>query len=777
MSYGEKYFTNFFDDDENKYRLQIFQWGFTGNPSSNLTLADNAVTINYAQDDDYFQPIIGSTCKLRIFVEEATGGAQWEDENTNWNLADFVWERSEFDFLIPTDDREFKIKVLRRFASGESDTGASDEEQLKDTTASFTSTVKVGDLAVNTTTGEFANVVNIVSDTFIEVDESIFSTTVAQNYEIFRPFWSGFIMQDSYTLPIAPNPFAVEIYASDLLGTINGYDIDLTTERPESFDVIQNCLKNINLQSGDGTSGRSLEFGYKVLCRLNQYSSATPSGSSNANPFEQTYIRSIDGLEDENGNYLNCKYVLESILRMFNCRVFQHENTFTIIDNASLALTSFNDGGGSYSKEFKLYDKNGTADGTEAIASPVQDINSTQNDNTIQPLSNDLIKIIRKPAIRQRTQIRIKDTLKSQFTNGGIESGDSRISPYSFGFYIDNWTIADDAKCFAVNSSTADTSGGGTPVVYGITPYAGSRSAILIGSTSSDNVLLTSTTANVGSTIEPLKLSFANYASDPDNTGAINWFLKFRIQVTPTSGGDKYYDLDNQEWVSSASDGINTISGTVQDQWFLNEIELQPCPITGSVTFEVFESEETIYNNSSFRMYFDDFFLKGISDLEYYDTSTRIIDTSFTNNSGVLKSVENRFGMLNDTKYSNCLVDSAGNPITAYKSFDQSNGATLETLMNMQRLNEFALNNFRYEGTFRKIADSDGFTKPIDMLTLPKINFNTLADDNHQAIDNLEFNVSKNRYKLSTHIPTQSNLTAFGDISSLSSFYKFKPED
>ena len=63
------------------------------------------------------------------------------------------------------------------------------------------------------------------------------------------------------------------------------------------------------------------------------------------------------------------------------------------------------------------------------------------------------------------------------------------------------------------------------------------------------------------------------------------------------------------------------------------------------------------------------------------------------------------------------------------------------------------------------------------MLTLPKINFNTLADDNHQAIDNLEFNVSKNRYKLSTHIPTQSNLTAFGDISSLSSFYKFKPED
>ena len=113
MAYGEKYFSNFYDTDENKYRLQIFQWNFIGNASSNLTLADNPVTINYSQDDDYFQPIIGSTCKLRIFIEESTGGAQWEDEETNWNLADFVWERSEFDFLIPTNDREFKINVNR----------------------------------------------------------------------------------------------------------------------------------------------------------------------------------------------------------------------------------------------------------------------------------------------------------------------------------------------------------------------------------------------------------------------------------------------------------------------------------------------------------------------------------------------------------------------------------------------------------------------------------------------------------------------------------------
>lgn len=774
MSYGEKYFTNFFDDDENKYRLQIFQWGFSGNASSNLTLADNAVTINYAQDDDYFQPIIGSTCKLRIFVEEATGGSQWEDENTNWNLADFVWERSEFDFLIPTDDREFKINVNREVANGTSDAYAV-SARLKDDTADFTSSLKVGDLVINTTTGNTTTVSQVSSATIIKLSADIFDSAGGEGYEIYRPFWSGFIMQDSYTLPIAPHPFAVEIFASDLLGTINGYDIDLTTERPQSFDVIQNCLKNINLQSGDGTSGRSLEFGYKVLCRLNQFSNS--SWTSNNNPYVNTYIRSVDGLQDENGNYLNCKYVLESLLRMFNCRIFQHENTLTIIDNASLSLTTFDDGGGSYSKEFKKYDKDGTSTGTEAITSPVQDINSTENNNTIQPLSNDLVKIIRKPAIRQRTQIRIKDTVKSKFINGGFEnvSSPTGTTPV-WGDDIDNWTIADQSIAYAVDANSFDNVG---QVQYGITPYAGTYSMITIGSTSADTVVASNNTGNVATTSESIKLTFAYYADDPDNTGSISYHIKWRFKITPTSGTPIYWKSTGQEWVTSATQGINTLDDTTREQWKLNSINMTAPPEIGTAQIELFISKEDLYNNSNFRVYYDDVTLKGISDLEYYDTSTRIINSSFTNNSGVLKAVENRFGLLEDNKYSNNLVDSAGNIIQYYKTFDNdvSQGRALETLINSQRLSEFATNNLRYEGTFRKIADSDGFTKPIDMLTLPKINFNTLADDNHQAIDNLEFNVSKNRYKLSTHLPIQDNLTTINDVESKRDFYEFKPED
>ncbi len=776
MSYGLQYFTNFFDTDENKYRLHISQWQFTGSAKSNITLADNGVVINYRQNDDYFRPIIGSTCKMRFYVEVGTGGDNWENENTLWNEADFFWDRSEYTFLLPENDRQYRTNVLRRFASGESDTGEASQNKLKDATATFSSKVEVGDLVVNTTTGNYANVTTVDSNTLLTLDDTIISTSTAQNYEIYRKHWTGFIMQDSYTLPIASRPYAVEVVASDLIGTINGFNMDITTARPETFSVIQNCLKNINLQSGDGTSGRGLDFSYKVLCRINQTSSA--GTSSNDNPYTQTYLNSVDSLQDENGNYLDCKHVLESILRMFNCRIFQHENTWTIIDNASLALTSFNDTG-SYSKEFKKYTKNGVADGTLSITNPVLNINSTAGNDTIQPLNQDLVKVIRRPAIRQRTQVRIKDTLKSRFNNGGYETNTSPSGGTpSYGRNPTDWTIPDRSIAYAVDSNAIEfPSGGGQPIEFGITPYAGDFSLITIGSTSSNTVVASNDTGSVGTTAEPIKLVFADYFLDPDNTGALSYQTKFRISITPVTGSTVYWSITDNSWVTSASQGINQIVGTVQEQWRFNEISMEAPPIVGTAKIEFFIGKEDIYNNSNFRVYYDDVVLQSISDLELYDTQTKIIDGSFKDNSGVLKAIENRFGMLDDSKYSNCLVDSAGNTITAYKTFDASSGATLETLMNFQRLNEYATNNFKYEGTFRKLPSSDNFTKPIDMLTFPKIAFSTLTDDNHQAIDSLEFNVAKNRYKLTTHIPTQNNLSNFGQIASFTDFYKHKPED
>ena len=98
--------------------------------------------------------------------------------------------------------------------------------------------------------------------------------------------------------------------------------------------------------------------------------------------------------------------------------------------------------------------------------------------------------------------------------------------------------------------------------------------------------------------------------------------------------------------------------------------------------------------------------------------------------------------------------------------------------MNLKRLNDLAVNNDRFNGTFRKIKNSNTLLTPIDMLTMPKLNFTSVQSINNQlAIDKLEIDVKANRYKLITHTPTQSNLTTSSDISQTTGFYEFKPED
>jgi hypothetical protein len=57
--------------------------------------------------------------------------------------------------------------------------------QLVDATATFTATVTVGDIVVNTTTLEQAEVLNVLSDTQLALDEGVF-TVVGDGYSIFK---------------------------------------------------------------------------------------------------------------------------------------------------------------------------------------------------------------------------------------------------------------------------------------------------------------------------------------------------------------------------------------------------------------------------------------------------------------------------------------------------------------------------------------------------------------------------------------------------------------
>ena len=734
MAYGLKYEDDFFDVDEHKWKLKIYQWNFSGTKETNsLTLGPDAVQIMYEQKgDDFFSPIIGSSCKISMYVTESLGGTFWEDEDRNWEAANFNWEENNFEFLFPIDDREYKIEVC--YASAY-------------------------------TGGEY----------------------------VYSTYWKGFLIQDQFSMPLKPFPYLIQMYASDLVGTLNGYNYADTTARPTVLQAIVGCMKNINEQNASGTA-QALELQYQSLCRI--YPSTSVSAGD---PLKQTFINSNDAMKDENDNFINCKVILESLLQMFNCRMFQARGYWIIVSNDALSLTSFNTSTAASRTEFINYLKTG-ADGTDdlSIASPTKTINSTGNNDTIQPIGNNLVRITKRPCVSNRTTIDIKDFYVSEFDDSDYEESTTRTGTtpswgHDFG---SDWSENDQAKQYAVTSTSIDTSG--TPVAYfpvdgtvsnNAQMYQGTYCALLIGNSSTSTTAKLTNATGVFSNVTAgtkCNFSFAYQLQDPAQTSptaAIAFTIRYRLKI-----GSLYFNATTGNFTPTAT--INSFTGGGQRRWELYEKEFT-APATSSsptITIEFFDPAESTSAGTDFRLYIDVVSLKIDKDVEFYSTKTDIIKADYKDNSGVIDTFENRYGQVGNNAYSNALTGSDGTAIVSYKHFSLFSAASmnLEAMMHTLRLNDLAASNNRYEGTFRKVnttAINPSGTRvnsitPIDMLTLPKLGFTSVSGLTDQlAIDRLDFNIAKNRIKLVTHTPSQTALDSTSDVQTGEGFFEKEPED
>ena len=738
MAYGLRFQDDFFDVDEHKWRLKIYKKDYTESTEVNtLVLGPDPVKITWEQKDgDFFSPIIGSSCKIQMYVTEDSGGTFWQNENTNWESADFSWEESSFDFVQPINDREYKIELCYASSHDGSD-------------------------------------------------------------YVYTSYWTGFIIQDQYSLPLKPFPYLIEFFASDLIGTIDGYSYSGTTERPSCIEVIKECLKNINEQNASGDTNAGLQFNYQTLCRIRPNTSTT-----DGDPFLQSFIRSKEAMNDENDIPINCKTILESTLQMFNCRIFQRNSKWVIISNDAMALDEFN-GTGKVFIDYN-YDDVSSSTGITSISTPTKNINSTEANDTIQPLGNDLVKILKRPCVRALTNVRVKDMLLNEISNGTFEivSSPSGNTP-SWGYNINNWTVTNGATTsnteYAVDVDSKDTSIWPN-IIYGIEPASGEYSVISIGRETDQQAfnteVLKSATGNIGTVGGNVVFKFSNYAYDPDRPASDPLLYSIRYQFKV---GNMYWDNNNQEWTSSAQNGKNTITGSVAQQWTENTVTMPQPPAAGNLEIIFYKSGEDAYENNNFRMYFDNVIVIPQSSKEFFSTRVVVTKSPFDDNSGVLKTFNNRFGQIGDIIYSNTLVNSSGTAISSYKYFatDVPGGdkvllteMPLETMMNVLRLNDLAESNDMFEGTFRKVNTTSinpsgarvNSLEPIDMLTKPKMNFTSISGlDNELAIDRLDFNVSKNRYNLVTHTPqnilNNAPIQNTTEINYNRNFYEFKPEE
>ena len=776
MAYGDKYVIPFKDDDLNDWRLVIAKDGYTGIKYDNIIMGKDPIKITWQSDNDYFKPIVGSSCKIELYVQSDYGALEWQDDNApnEWeNQTWYTWDADAISFMNPDYDRQWKIKVEYSIDTGT--TTSTTANKIVDSGGNFTSIVNIGDAVMNTTDGTYAYVTAVDSNTTLTLDSDIF--TSGENYRIMKPYWAGFVVQDQYTRPMKVFPYTISFYAADLISTIKGFNYSLATETPTAFEALRECLRQINLEDPSGTSGNSLDFGYKFLCRVK------PTGESDGNPFAQTYISSKEAMQDENGNALDCKTILESLLQMFNCRIFQQNGQWTIISLDSYSLTTFSGG----NKDFITYDKNGSNESTFSISNPVKNINSTEDADTIQPMKNDLVKIIRRPAVRNKTLVNVKDMNRNEFDNGNFEtvgSSGAGNAP-SWGYVPEDWTadgsaLSSDEYCVSSSSVNSSATPSSCIPMSPSSMYGGTYALLSVGNSSSipASPMLTNATGNtstLNATGDEIVFSFAALVKYCDSTysGALLYTLRWRLKI-----GSYYYNSASDTWGSSSH--VNTATGSIQDAWFLYEYTTKLPGVSGSntITIDFYKTYESAHQQSSLRTYFDDVKLTVSSKKEYYATSVTVTKATIKNNSGVIKAANNRFGMIKDNAYINCLVDSSGDAIASFTDFDLAGTWNLEALMNLKRLNDLAVNNDRFNGTFRKIKNSNTLLTPIDMLTMPKLNFTSVQSINNQlAIDKLEIDVKANRYKLITHTPTQSNLTTSSDISQTTGFYEFKPED
>ena len=159
MAYGEKFKLEFSDVRGNTRRVSILKKDYTGSVS-NLVGTGDPVIIKWDADDDFYSPIIGSTCELNLFVTDDTTYDNWYD----------------------ADEREYKVQISTGSTFG----------------------AKVWDLQ--------------------EDNYSDANFLWNEGEEAYEFYWEGFLVVDRYQEAVISKPYPIKLVASDGLGLLKGFD-------------------------------------------------------------------------------------------------------------------------------------------------------------------------------------------------------------------------------------------------------------------------------------------------------------------------------------------------------------------------------------------------------------------------------------------------------------------------------------------------------------------------------------------------------------------------
>jgi len=755
MSYGVKYRLNFSDESGVAKKLEICKKNYSGSVIDMIGGAE-PVVVKWTADDDEYSPIIGSEC---IITLKQTDSVTYED-------------------FFDADEREYLVKVYYQYA------------------------------------GTGAAIWNLTQVDWQDADFNWENTS-----SIFQAYWSGFIVNDNYRQVVQTTPFEIKLKALDGLGLLDAYDMalpdtDASTDAQNIFYYVYKVLQNTGLSfpiyysndisfaganyqitNNDGNnigvkfinyitdrqetatinSGSSAEFDFVVVPTL------AISGANNINNVTQTqdfFVPAYRALETvfpdvENmykpGDLFNdAKTQLSNILKSINSRIFQSRNRWYIISNSSYSNQSLKDSIATSAasgtipsnirqSEQTALENNGTENVQFVTFSEAGIFSGIVLENVLYEIKTDLqnigvdmVKEQRKPIKRLSLEMNQENEKRIIFSpNNSFEFTPSG-NP-SFGYTFASGSI------------------GAFPIVKQGNQSYRSNSKENVDNTNTQ-LLITNTNIHQANTKTALPniLRFSYFMDIDDNFTVDNddpnlpgpplfgdfFFLTLSYQFYFTVNSNTYYyrQIDNT-FVKNTE--INNTFGSPEpdlNRWITIEKGL-PTDLDDildaadknkncTLFFRLNKPSTNVVTGYNF-LYVDDIYFAFEPE---QDANSIVFE----------REVADTFTGIREFKF-----DYTGhNTAAAYFRPRDNNPSTykrLNEITSQQMLNDNRANVTRFEGTFRNIKSNGnplGFESKIfvDYNTQPS-NFAPVSG----IIDQMEYAVKSNRYKLNFRLPNQDN--------------------
>ncbi len=269
-TYRTKYSLSFSDVKGNERTLEILSKNYFGTVTQ-MVAGDEPVTIAWENDDDFYTPIIGSTCTINLYVTE----------NTSYD---------EFQVF---DERQYKV----RLSSGSGTSGT------------------VVDTLWEAET-ELWNEANNLWDSSGDVDI----------------YWEGWLVSDAYREQFISTPYILTLKAIDGLGTLDSFEqpdgeilldgtgainTGLQTNFDSAFSYVYKILQNLDLN-----------FDIYIQNKIR-----STTASPDLTLLHDILLNEFSLMDDFSKR--NAKEVLENILRIINARIFQSNGSWYIISNSN----------------------------------------------------------------------------------------------------------------------------------------------------------------------------------------------------------------------------------------------------------------------------------------------------------------------------------------------------------------------------------------------------------------------------------------------------------